>query len=101
MAFGEYKKLYATKAWQQLRTGILARDGYMCQRCGVMLTQGRKHKTAAVVNHKTPHKGDLELFYDVGNLEAVCKHCHDGKIQRQERGNRTTIGADGWPIERG
>ena len=31
----EYRKLYYTKSWKQLRGTILTRDGYRCQLCGV------------------------------------------------------------------
>lgn len=58
---------------------------------------------ATVANHKIPHKGDEQLFW-YGELESVCKPCHDGHIQsserRQERGlpERVVIGLDGWPL---
>ena len=56
--------------------------------------------TEAVVHHKTPHKGNLTLFYDPRNLEAVCWSCHSGAIQSEEAlGYDTTIGADGWPVD--
>ena len=70
-----------------------------CQRCGVYLADdGGKSPRSATVNHKTPHKGDLTLFFDPDNLEAVCKRCHDSDIQSEERSGKPTIGVDGWPI---
>lgn len=98
MAGTEYQRLYKSKAWQTLRQATLARDGWKCQRCGVLLISGRASSYAAVVNHKTPHKGDLALFHDPANLEAVCKQCHDSRIQKEERSNRRPIGLDGYPI---
>lgn len=53
-----------------------------------------------MVNHKTPHKGDPALFFDVDNTESVCKQDHDALIQREEaRGY--TIGSDisGRPVD--
>jgi|TARA_B100001057_G_scaffold467724_1_gene526144 hypothetical protein len=52
------------------------------------------------VHHLKAHRGDLELFFDLNNLQAVCKSCHDGAIQSVEaRGYDTAIGADGWPVD--
>ena len=97
-----YHKLYSTKGWQQLRQFILARDGYRCSAigCGVALVDGRTSPSAAVVNHIKPHRGNLELFWDPSNLEAVCKNCHDSDIQSREKlGYDKRIGNDGWPTD--
>nr|WP_256372325.1 HNH endonuclease signature motif containing protein [Ensifer sp. M14] len=57
---------------------------------------------ATVVDHMRPHKGNVELFYDPGNLQSLCKPCHDGFKQRIDRGARVAItGVDGYPIEIG
>ena len=56
--------------------------------------------TEAVLHRKKSHKGNLTLFYDPSNLEAVCWSCHLGVIQSEEvLGYDTTIGADGWPMD--
>jgi 5-methylcytosine-specific restriction endonuclease McrA len=97
-----YRKLYKTKQWQLLRVTILTRDGFRCQHkgCGTLLKQGRSGDRSAVVHHKSPHKGDMELFFDPDNLTSVCKRCHDGDIQSIEaNGFDTTIGPDGWPVD--
>ena len=94
--------MYHTKQWREhLRPMVLLRDGYQCQRCGVSLTKGRTRDTDAVVNHKTPHKGNPDLFADPNNLEAVCKRCHDVVIGLEEQSTTPQIGPDGWPIEVG
>jgi 5-methylcytosine-specific restriction enzyme A len=55
---------------------------------------------ATVVNHRTPHKGNLALFFSVENWEACCKPCHDRDIRfEEERGFRKDIGEDGWPLD--
>ena len=96
----EYRKLYYTKRWKQLRVKILTRDSYQCQKCKTALTDGRSNPHSAVVHHKTPHKGNLELFYDPINLEAVCWKCHSGALQSEEvLGYSTEIGLDGWPTD--
>jgi len=101
-AASQYRALYSSKRWRALRAQALTRDLFRCQRpgCGVQLTAGRSDKTSAVVHHVQPHKGDLELFFDLGNLEAVCWSCHSGEIQSEEKlGFDSTIGADGWPVD--
>ena len=96
----EYRKHYFTKDWRLLRVTILTRDGYRCQKCDVALSGGRSNPNSAVVHHKIPHKGDLELFYDPNNLEAVCWKCHSGALQSEEvLGYSKEIGADGWPTD--
>tara|TARA_R110002111_G_scaffold32400_2_gene65499 strand:+ start:461 stop:808 length:348 start_codon:yes stop_codon:yes gene_type:complete len=97
-----YRKLYKLKQWRLMRERVLLRDGFKCQHkgCGVMLKRGRSHSASAVVHHIKPHKGDLDLFFDYNNLQAVCWSCHSGSIQSIEnRGFDTTIGEDGWPTD--
>lgn len=60
-----------------------ARDGFLksnprCERCGA---------PATILHHITPHRGDKKLFWDRKNWAAVCKPCHDGPIQSQEKRN--------------
>ncbi|WP_410768397.1 HNH endonuclease [Endobacterium cereale] len=57
---------------------------------------------ADVVDHRTPHKGDLGLFHDPNNLQSLCKHHHDSAKQMMERGKQVvTYDLDGYPIELG
>jgi 5-methylcytosine-specific restriction enzyme A len=96
----EWRRLYATKQWAILRRQALTRDGFQCQRCGVILTDGRRSPRSAVVHHIEAHKGDMDLFFDLANLAAVCWACHSGAIQSEEvLGYDATIGADGWPVD--
>jgi 5-methylcytosine-specific restriction enzyme A len=54
---------------------------------------------AEIVHHKTQHHGGEHAFW-YGELESVCKACHDGRIQQTEkRGYETTIGVDGFPVD--
>lgn len=100
----EYRKLYKTKQWRILRERVLLRDKYQCQHkgCNTFLKRGRNLPQSAVIHHITPHKGNLDLFYDLDNLQAVCWKCHSGDIQSIEaRGLDTEIGEDGWPTNTG
>jgi 5-methylcytosine-specific restriction endonuclease McrA len=40
---------------------------------------------ATVCDHITPHKGDLTKFWNAGNLQSLCKPCHDGAKQQLEK----------------
>ena len=54
---------------------------------------------ATVVDHIEPHRGDLNKFA-LGRLQSLCKPCHDGaKRQIEQRGYRSDIGLDGWPLD--
>jgi 5-methylcytosine-specific restriction endonuclease McrA len=93
-----YRALYKSKAWRGkggIRERVLARDP-LCVRC-----QRRGQITpATVANHKRPHRGDLDLFFDANNCEGLCKPCHDGPTQSAERrGFSSEIGDDGWPVD--
>ena len=82
--------------WQQARAAFLAiPENVLCRFCE---RQGRV-TPATVVDHIEPHKGDWALFWDRGNWQPLCKRCHDGTKQAQEKGGKAAIGVDGWPIE--
>ena len=66
--------------------------------CTYCLEQG-KTTAATVVDHIQPHKGDMDLFWDVNNWQALCKHCHDSIKQREEkRGRRIGYDVSGIPL---
>lgn len=84
--------LYNTKRWRDPETGlrrlVLDRDGWQCQMCGVVLAGKAPAPSSPVVDHIEPHKGNLVLFWDANNLQALCKKCHDTHKQRLERGGQ-------------
>ena len=58
---------------------------------------------ANVVDHVKPHRGNLGLFFDRGNLQSLCKSCHDSHKQAQEHsagGLLRGSGHDGRPLDR-
>ena len=66
-------------AWQSARVAYL-REHPLCVYC---LRDG--HVTpATVVDHKVPHRGDRELFWNQDNWQSLCKLCHDGLKKREE-----------------
>jgi 5-methylcytosine-specific restriction protein A len=55
---------------------------------------------ATVVDHITPHKGNMALFWDKANWQSLCKPCHDSAKQQIDKiGYSKTIGIDGWPTD--
>lgn len=64
-----------TGAWEKARKAFLLRHP-RCARCG---------RRADLVDHKIPHRGDRDLFWDKSNWQPLCTSCHSGAKQRQER----------------
>lgn len=102
---------YHCKQWRTTRATILARDGYTCQICGCILSEGRKGKRSAVVDHKRPAELRPDLFFDPDNLWAVCKADHDKVCQAIEKTHwpdvegiarrkaaYRPVGLDGYPV---
>lgn len=90
-----YRGWYKTKEWAALRKDCLRRDRYQCQ-----IRMHGCQINARLADHITPHRGDRDLFFDLTNLQASCKHCHDSHKQRAE--NRDFDGAideTGWPTD--
>ena len=50
-------------------------------------------RSASVVDHIKPHKGDIRLFWDESNWQALCKTHHDSTKQRMERSGKD-VGCD-------
>ncbi len=90
-------RLYSYK-WQQASKGFLRKHPLcQCPHCG----EGRiRVRQATVVDHKIPHRGDMQLFWDSNNWQAMAKECHDSYKARLERSG-TMAGADlkGVPID--
>jgi hypothetical protein len=55
---------------------------------------------ASVVDHKIPHKGNRELFWDQNNWQSLCFHCHSGyKRQLETQGTTRGCRTDGTPVD--
>lgn len=95
MAKADWHHLYKTARWQRLRKQQLAKEPF-CEKCE---RQGRT-EAATVVDHKAPHKGNENLFFDPRNLQSMCKPHHDSSKKREE--NRgVVLGCDenGMPLD--
>lgn len=90
-----YRKWYKTAKWKALRKACLLRDRYQCR-----IRMSGCRINASLADHIVPHRGDMRLFFDLTNLQASCKHCHDSHKKRAE--NRDYDGAVdsfGWPVD--
>ena len=87
--------LYNTTVWVKGRRQYLAQHP-LCVYC-----ERRGRVTAAkVVDHKKPHKGDIQLFYDRTNWQGLCINCHDSVKKAEEHGRMILgCGADGQPLD--
>lgn len=79
-----WRKWYGTARWQRLKERVHLRDGYICQRSGVICAGKGQDWNAPVANHKVAHRGDPTLFWDENNIETVTKRVHDSEIQAEE-----------------
>ncbi|WP_099866054.1 HNH endonuclease [Pararhizobium haloflavum] len=78
-----WRAWYKTARWQKLRWAVLVRDLFTCQMAGCGRIEAATSQLVA--DHRTPHRGDERLFWDEGNLQCLCKPCHDKVKQAEER----------------
>lgn len=67
------KRLYNTE-WKKQRTAFLIENPF-CAEC----RKSNQLVAAIVVDHRVPHRGNTELFWDKTNWQSLCKHHHDRK----------------------
>lgn len=94
----EWRGWYKLARWQAkpdgLRWRVLVRDLFTCQRCGWL---GSHQTWLLVADHRRPHRGDPVLFWDEGNVWCLCKTCHDGAKQSEERAAARGGGVESLP----
>lgn len=79
----EHRKLY--DYWWRTRSKAFLRDNPLCQ-CEECKTRPQGPRAATVVDHKIPHRGDITVFRDRSNWQAMAKVCHDRKTAREDGG---------------
>ena len=73
--------LYRNKKWIKLKQMIKDRD-IRCVECGSEID--------LEVHHIIPPRGNEELFYNITNLQLLCKVCHRKKTNKEIRNRITT-----------
>ena len=73
--------------WSAARRSFLAVNPWCaeCERKGTMTA-------AAEVDHIKPHRGDMELFWNLDNMQPLCKSCHSRKTATEDGGFGYTPG---------
>ena len=73
--------LYHSARWLKARVRFL-RSHPLCAECernGVI-------RTASVVDHVDPHRGDATVFWDESRWQALCASCHGKKTVAKDGG---------------
>lgn len=79
----EWTKLYKTKRWRDARLRYLNQHPLCeCDEC----KQNNRVLPATIIDHKIPHKGNYDLFWDEDNWQAMAKRCHDRKTAKEDGG---------------
>jgi 5-methylcytosine-specific restriction endonuclease McrA len=81
--------------WQRARLVFLQQHPFckMCELLGIITV-------ATVVDHRTPHKGNMQLFWSQNNWIPLCASCHSRHKQRIEgRGKFRPCNPDGSLID--
>ena len=74
------QKEYGNPQYLAFVSGVLTRDNYTCQDCGVKNGNGYNVKLEA--HHKISYAERLDLRYDIDNGITLCFYCH-----KQRHGN--------------
>ena len=89
-----HQHLYNAK-WARMSKAFLTKNP-LCVYC----LQVGKTTPSQVTDHIIPHEGDVELFWDPLNRQALCKQCHDSvKAKEEARGYAVGCSVDGLPID--
>ena len=75
------------RRWRKLRLMYLSANP-LCVECEKKGTI----RSANILDHIIPHKGDFTLFWDTSNFQALCKSCHDSKTIREDGGFGRAVG---------
>ncbi len=92
---------YVSWKWRKCRAAFAESKGKLCERClsrGIIEAGSRDRPLE--VHHKVPltadNVNDPSVSLAWGNLELLCKRCHDEEKQRKAK--RWRIGPDGRVI---
>ncbi len=85
---------YKTPQWQRLRRKVMVAANYKCA------IQGKDCRiVASEVDHVVSHLGNKSRFFDLENLQAICRVCHSRKTAREVLGKGSGFDADGMPLD--
>jgi 5-methylcytosine-specific restriction enzyme A len=73
----EVRAWYRTVAWARLRMYVITEAACACASCGRITGD-------LDVDHIVKHEGDPTRFWNLANLQALCRTCHARKTGRGE-----------------
>ena len=86
---GQYEKRRdpQTKKWLNSVRYIKMRKRFLrmnplCHRCSTDI----RPVIATILDHIEPHRGNYKLFWDHGNHQSLCEHCHNVKTATEDGG---------------
>ena len=68
---------YHSRGWRNAAKQFRILHPY-CVKCRPIV------RNSEVVDHIKPHNGDLELFWDPDNWQALCIPCHNAKTRAEQ-----------------
>ncbi|TFI70087.1 HNH endonuclease signature motif containing protein [Carnobacterium divergens] len=80
----EIDRLYSTDRWKKTRLIVLKRDNYICQEC----LRRDLVEPGNVVHHKVEARENIELFFDLDNLETISITCHNKEHPERSGGRK-------------
>ena len=78
-----WRSWYKSKQWRLRRREFL-RNNPLC--VDVFGFHDGALVPANVVDHKVPHKGDWDLFWDESGWQSMCESCHNHKTATEDGG---------------
>jgi 5-methylcytosine-specific restriction protein A len=79
-----YHAWYSSQRWKELRIYYLKLNP-LCVYC----LKDKLYTPSTVVDHIVSHRGNKTMFWDINNLQALCKPCHDIKTATIDRLKQT------------
>ena len=81
----DIQKLYNSTRWKhERRTFLNVHPLCECEEC-IRLS---RTTAATMVDHKIPHNGDVKLFWDKSNWQAMSLPCHNVKTKEEQMKER-------------
>ena len=88
MSYGDRKKFYSSKAWNDVRKTIWIKQHLLCNRCnrpvyvdGISEYLPKEKRRTGIVHHKIylddSNVYDINITLNEDNLEGICKECHE------------------------
>jgi 5-methylcytosine-specific restriction protein A len=78
---GSQRERGYTRQWAKARLQFL-KEHPLCAEC----LRNERVTEATVVDHITPHRGDMNLFWNRNNWQPLCASCHGRKTAKEDGG---------------